>query len=210
MRILFQGDSITDAGRNYNDPANLGMGYPKYTAELLRQAYPDTDFEFINRGISGHRALELMNRWDEDAIDLQPDVVSILIGINDTWHQYSHGRMMSHEDFETYYRTILERLKKETSAKILILEQFLLPAPDKLHFHEDLDPKIQITRKLAREYADAFVPLDGLFAAACVTEPWENFSGDGVHPNGKGSAFIAEHYLAAFRQIMDAKDPASL
>lgn len=75
---------------------------------------------------------------------------------------------MPHEYFEECYRGILERIKKETSAKIIILEQFLIPVPDKEFFHVDLDPKIQITRKLAREYADVFIPLDGLFAALAL------------------------------------------
>ena len=201
MRILFQGDSITDAARKRDDFYDLGVGYPKYAAELIQEAYPNTEFEFINRGIGGHRTIELMNRWDADAIDLQPDVISILVGINDTWHYYSHGKVLTDEDFENYYRTILERIKNETHAKIIILEQFMLPIPDKEYFRENLDPKIQITRKLAREYADAYIPLDGIFAAACVEEPWTEFSADGVHPIEKGRKLIAKYYLEAFNKL---------
>jgi len=201
MKILFQGDSITDAGRDRNDIHNLGGGYPKYAAELIREAYPDAEFEFINLGISGNRAENLRDRWTEDAINHQPDVISILIGINDTWHRAANKDWMPHEYFEECYRGILERLKKETNAKIIILEQFLLPVPDKEFFHVDLDPKIQITRKLAREYADVFVPLDGLFAAASVEAPATDFAGDGVHPVEKGKKLIAEHYLEAFKKL---------
>ena len=201
MKILFQGDCITDAGRDRSNIHDLGGGYPKYTAEKIKAAYPDADIEFIDLGISGNRAENLRDRWTEDAIAHQPDVISILIGVNDTWHRAANKDWMPHDYFEECYRGILERLKKETNAKIIILEQFLLPVPDKEFFHIDLDPKIQITRKLAREYADVFIPLDGIFAAAAVEEPATEFAADGVHPTAKGAELIAEHYLAAFKKL---------
>ncbi len=202
MKILFQGDSITDAGRDYTDIHNLGHGYPFYTAKAISEAFPDRDFEFIDLGVSGNRAENLRDRWTKDAIEIQPDVISILIGINDTWHRSAEKNWMPHEYFEECYRGILERIKKETSAKIIILEQFLLPVPDKEFFHVDLDPKIQITRKLAREYADAFVPLDGIFAAASVEAAPTEFAADGVHPTARGAELIASHYLEAFKKIV--------
>lgn len=201
MKILFQGDSITDAGRNRADIHDLGHGYPLYTAKAIREAFPDRDFEFIDLGISGNRAENLRDRWTEDAINIQPDVISILIGINDTWHRAAEKNWMPHEYFEECYRGILERIRKETNAKIIMLEQFLLSVPDKEFFHVDLDPKIQITRKLAREYADVFVPLDGLFAAASVGTAPTEFAADGVHPTAKGAEFIAGHYLDAYRKL---------
>ena len=201
MKILFQGDSITDAGRDRSDSHNLGNGYPKYAAEAIRNAFPDTAFEFVNLGISGHRAENLRDRWQADAIDIRPDVISILIGINDTWHRAAGKNWMPHEYFEECYRDILTQIREKTNAKIIIMEQFLLPVADKEDFHVDLDPKIQITRKLAREFADVFIPLDGLFAAACVEEDHTEFSADGVHPNEKGARFIAGHYLEAFKKL---------
>ncbi len=201
IRILFQGDSITDAGRDYNDPKSLGEGYAYYSAKAVSEAFPDTEFEFINRGINGHRAEDLSRRWTKDAIELNPDVVSILIGINDTWHRAAEKNWVPNEEFEGYYRDLLERLKKETHTKIIMLEQFLLYVPDKDCFHVDLDPKIQITRKLAREYADVFIPLDGLFAAASVGTAPTEFASDGVHPTKKGAELIAGHYLEAYRKL---------
>ncbi len=201
MRILFQGDSITDAGRDRSDPHDLGHGYPKYTAEVLRAAYPNADFEFLDLGISGNRAENLRARWEKDAVELDPDVISILIGVNDTWHRAASKDWMPHEYFEECYRDILTQIREKTHAKIIILEQFLLTAPDKEFFRCDLDPKIQVTRKLAREFADVFVPLDGLFAAASIGAAPDEFSADGVHPNAKGSAFIAQRYLEAFRSL---------
>jgi lysophospholipase L1-like esterase len=201
MKILFQGDSITDAGRDRSNIHDLGRGYPKYAAEKIKAAYPDADIEFIDLGISGNRAENLRDRWTEDAIAHQPDVISILIGVNDTWHRAAYKDWMPQEYFEECYRGILERLKKETNAKIIILEQFLLPVPDKEFFHIDLDPKIQVTRKLAREYADVFIPLDGIFAAAAVEEPATEFAADGVHPTAKGAELIADYYLAAVKKL---------
>jgi len=205
MKILFQGDSITDAGRKYGDRSNLGNGYVKFSAELIKKKYYGTDFEFINLGINGHRAENLLARWEKDAIEINPDIISILIGVNDTWHFFGSGKeAMSHQYFEDCYRKILEDLKKRTNAKILILEQFLLPAPDKDFFREDLDTKIDITRKLAREYADAFIPLDGLFAAASLTEDPKYWAADAVHPTEAGAKFIAKHYLSAVSPLIDA------
>lgn len=198
MRILFQGDSITDAGRDRSDPHHLGGGYPKFVAEKLRAQYPDVEFEFVNFGISGNRTCDLVERWDADCLDWQPDVVSILIGINDTWRRYDRNMPTTAEEYEANYRTILQQLKEKTNAKILMLEPFLLPVnPDWDCWREDLDPKIQAARRLAREFADVYVPLDGFFAAACVGHQPADFSGDGVHPNEAGARLLAQHYVDA-------------
>jgi len=199
MRILFQGDSVTDASRNREDPADLGMGYAKMASEMLRAEYPDTEFEFFNRGIGGNRAADLAARWDTDAIEIKPDVISILVGINDTWHTVNKNA--SHEVFEENYRAILERIKKATSAKIIIMEQFTLPHPNSEQYHPDVDIKLQITRKLAREFADAFVPVDGLLAKACVGADLDTLTGDGVHPKQAGHTVIAKGYVEAFKEL---------
>lgn len=203
MRILFQGDSITDANRG-GDPEGMGYGYPKYATELLQKYFAEQgiEVECINKGISGNRAESLVERWQKDAIDIKPDIISILIGINDTWHRAGERNWMPNSYFESCYRVILQQIKDRVGAKIIILEQFLLDAPDKEFFRVDLDPKIQITRKLAREYADAFIPLDGLFAQAALDHEPFYFSGDGVHPNENGSRFIAELYLDAVKKVL--------
>ena len=202
MKILFQGDSITDAGRNYSDIHDLGRGYPKYTAELIKNRHPGTDFEFIDLGISGNRAENLRDRWQKDCIEHQPDLVSILIGVNDTWHRSAEKNWMPHEYFEECYRYCLTEIKEKTNAKIIILEQFLIPVPDKEFFRVDLDPKIQVTRRLAREFADAFIPLDGIFASHCIGEKPTVWAADGVHPSEAGARLIADHYADAFDKLI--------
>lgn len=201
MKILFQGDSITDWGRDRDDYHNLGGGYPKFAAEAIKNRHPDTEFEFINLGISGNQTADLVGRWQAECIDLQPDVVSILIGINDVWHRAGNREWLAHEKFEENYRSILTDVKKKTNAKIIMLEPFLLSVPDKEFFREDLDPKIDIVRKLAREFADVYIPLDGFFAARSVQSEPTSWAYDGVHPTEAGAYVIGAQYADAFDAI---------
>lgn len=204
MKILFQGDSITDAGRDRSDPHELGTGYPLYAAKYIRSEHPDTDFELIDLGISGDQTINLVARLQADFIDIQPDLVSIHIGINDTWHRAETREWLDNETFEANYRKVLTEIKEKTNAKILIIEQFLLPVPDKEFFREDLNGKIDVTRRLAREFADCYIPLDGLMAKACVGCEPTHWSADGVHPNENGSDFIGRLYADAFNEMLKA------
>lgn len=204
MKILFQGDSITDAGRDYGDYHHLGYGYPLYAAELIRKQFPNNEFEFVNLGISGNRTCDLMARWKTDCIDLQPDIVSILIGINDTWRRYDNNDPTTTEQYESNYRYLLQEIKNNTSAKIMIMEPFVLHnEPGKDAWREDLNPKIDAARRLAHEFADIYIPLDGLLAAASVEKGPTYWSEDGVHPNEQGSKFIAAYYAASVAALME-------
>ncbi len=194
MKILFQGDSITDAGRNRDDIHDLGGGYPKYAANYMKEAFPDVDFEFVDLGISGNQTKDLVDRLESDFIDIQPDIVSIMIGINDVWHHAGDKSWIPNEVFEARYRTVLEKIKTQTKAKIMIIEPFLVPVADKEFFREDLDPKIQIIRRLAREYADVYLPTDGHLAAAYLGKEPTEFASDGVHPTAMGADFIGKLY----------------
>ena len=204
MKILFQGDSITDAGRDKRNYHNMGWGYPKYASELIAAAHPELDIEFINFGISGNRTCQLFDRLYPDAIAFQPDVISILIGINDIWHRYGTDKIATTDaQLELNYRSILERIKKETNAKIIILAPYLLDCDDKEQMREDLKTVLPIVRKLADEFADAYVPLDELFDEALKTQPApRHYSGDAVHPNENGARFIAEHYAKAIESLL--------
>ncbi len=203
MRILFQGDSITDAGRSREDLTDLGPGYPRYAAALLRERHPDREWTFINRGVSGNRTGDLLARWQEDCLALKPDLVSILVGINDTWRAFDQNLPTTVEQFEANYRRLLEEVRRGTQAKILMLEPFVLHnTPDKDAWRADLDPKIEAVRRLAREYADGYVPLDGLFAAACVEQGPLHWSADGVHPAQAGARLIADAYVQAVEKLL--------
>ena len=202
MRILFQGDSITDAGRDRRNYHNLGNGYPKYAACAIEKAFPEKDIEFINLGISGNRTDQLFDRIKYDAVDLQPDIVSVLIGINDIWHR-AIGVGTTDAQIDLNYRCILDRLKNETNAKIMILSPYLLDVDDKPRMREGLKTVLPMIRKIADEYADVYVPLDELFEEALKTQPEPRFySGDGVHPNENGARFIGEHYAKAIEKLL--------
>lgn len=204
MKILFQGDSITDASRDQRNYHHLGNGYPKYAAQMIREAHPDTDFEFINLGISGNRTGQLFDRLYADAIELQPDIISILIGINDLWHRYEKKPIATtDEQIEVNYRSILKELRAKTNAKIMILSPYLLDCEDKEELREDLGRILPMIRMLANQYADVFVPLDEYFEEAMKTVPRaQYYSYDGVHPNTNGATFIGKIYAKEIEPLL--------
>lgn len=199
--VLFQGDSITDAGRSREDGSDLGYGYAALTAAWFSALHPGKGVRFLNRGISGNRAADLRARWQEDCLALRPDWVSIMIGINDTWRRYDSGDVTPVEVYANNFKAILEQTRL-SGARILILEPFLLPVPeDRRAWRVDLDPKIQAARELAREYQAVFVPLDGEFAAVAVKREPAFWLPDGVHPSLAGHALIAQAWLQAVGAI---------
>lgn len=196
--VLFQGDSITDAGRDRENDT-LGDGYPRYVAAMFTAAYPELGVKFINRGISGNRTTELLERWDEDCLALKPDVLSILIGINDIWRQYDSDMVTTTEQFYDNYYKLLSSVKKEIGdIPIIMMEPFLLPfIADKVHWRTALDPEIYAARKIAREFGAVYIPLDGIFASRSITVEPTVWSEDGVHPTQAGHALIAQLWLEA-------------
>ena len=202
MRIVFQGDSITDAGRDRNDPSRLGDGYPKYAAEELRRRFPEAEFEFLNLGISGNRSGQLFDRIYPDGIALTPDVISILIGINDIWHRQAHVETTDGQ-FRENLRSTLAQIRRSCSSKIVVLSPYILDCDDKEDVRKGLETVIPIVRELAAEYADVFIPLDELFAEAMKTQPSPRFfSDDGIHPNGNGAAFIGRKYAEYVAELI--------
>ena len=197
-RILFQGDSITNSGRHHRDDSILGQGYPNFIAAWLSALYPAHNLVFLNRGISGNRIYDLEDRWSKDCIDLQPDYLSILIGVNDTWRIFDSNTPSPIADFEACYRRILDRVIKETKAKIILLEPFVLPTqPDRVTWWEDLILRIAVVRRVAVDYNAILIPLDGLFAAASTRREAKCWSADGVHPTQAGHALISQAWIDA-------------
>lgn len=197
-RILFQGDSITDAGRNREVDTLLGGGYAFITAALLRARHPERNFTFLNRGISGNRVVDLAARWDKDCLALRPTWVSIMIGINDTWRRYDSGTVTSTESYERDYRRILAQVRDTLGARIILLEPFVLPVPeDRRTWREDLDPRIDVVHRLAAEFQALLVPLDQIFADRAKDTPPAYWAGDGVHPSDAGHALIADAWIRA-------------
>lgn len=196
--VLFQGDSITDAGRNRDNPMDLGRGYAHMIAGLFGAAFPEKQVTFLNRGISGNRVKNLQERWEKDCLELKPKWVSIYIGINDCWRRYDRNDPTSAEQFEEGYRELLTRTRAHLGAGLILVEPFVLPVPeDRKTWREDLDPKIHIVRELAREFNALLVPLDGLLAQASTLAPPGFWAPDGVHPTPAGHALIAKAWLKA-------------
>ena len=204
MKIVFQGDSITDAGRDKRNYHDMGKGYPRYAAERLREDCPECELEFFNFGISGNRTCQLFDRLWEDGLAFEPDVISILIGINDVWHRYEKTRVATtDEQIATNYRAILERIRRESNAKIVMLSPYLLDSEKINHMREDLVRLLAIVRPLAEEFADVYIDLDEEFAKALPNQPEPLFySGDGVHPNANGAAFIGRLYAEAVAPLL--------
>ena len=203
MKLLFQGDSITDAGRDRENMHNLGLGYPKFAAQYLREKYPEIDFEFVNLGISGDQTKDLLARIQTDIVDIDPDIISIFIGVNDIWHFVDGGPEVTDEMFEERYRKILTTVKEKTHAKIMMIEPFLVPNHNNELFRKYLDPKIQIVRKLAREFAGVYLPLDGLLMAAYIGDDRFSYAEDCVHPTEKGAIFIAKLYVDYIAKLIE-------
>jgi acyl-CoA thioesterase-1 len=198
--VLFQGDSVTDVGRDRTTLEDLGNGYPMQAAAWFAALHPEKQVRFINKGISGNRTIDLKARWDEDCVRLQPTVVSILIGINDCWRRYDYNDPTPVEEFAANYRFLLTRLKKTAVRQIVLCEPFVLPVPaDRRQWREDLDPKIAVVRDLAREFHTPLLPLDGIFNSAATRQPPEFWVPDGVHPSPAGHALIAKEWLRLMR-----------
>lgn len=203
ITILFQGDSITDAGRSREDDEELGRGYPHFVANMLAAKRPQLNFRFLNRGISGNRSGDLKARWREDCLALEPDFLTILIGINDTWRAFDRNDPTATEEYEANYRWILTKTRAETEAQIILLEPFVLPYPeDRLKWREDLDPKIAVVRKLAREFHTELITTDSLFAQAMIHKEPQFWAADGVHPTAGGHALIAQALLAKLESML--------
>ncbi len=198
--VLFQGDSVTDAGRVRALPEDLGVGYPLLVGSWYSAAFPERDVRFLNRGVGGDRVVNLLERWEEDCLALRPDILSILIGVNETWRAFDAGDPTPAAVFERQYRDLLARTRAALpETRITLMEPFVLPfPPDRELWRADLDPKIQAVRRLARDFGCALIPLDGLFAAAAARREPAYWALDGVHPTPAGHGLIARAWLRAF------------
>ena len=200
--VLFQGDSITDAGRDRQKPEHLGTGYAFMAAAWFQALYPEKQVRFLNRGIGGDRVADLAERWQGDCLALRPTWISLLIGINDTWRRYDQNDPTSAEAYEAGYRSLLQRAKTTLNARLILCEPFVLPLPaDRELWRVDLDPKIAVVRKLAREYGAIYVPFDGLFAQVAARRTPAFWAADGVHPTEAGHALMAQAWLRAVQAI---------
>lgn len=206
--LLFQGDSITDAGRNkdMDAPANkgLGIGYPYLTAAELLATQPEKDWQIYNRGISGNRVVDLYARWKIDAVNLHPDVLSILIGVNDTWHEKANKNGVEVPRYDQIYRMLMDWTVSELpETKIILLEPFvLLTGAVEADWIDEINARREVVKKIAKDYNTLFLPLQSVFDEACKKAPMEYWLGDGVHPTAAGHHLIAQAWLKEAAAIL--------
>ena len=203
--ILFQGDSITDVRRNREDTTNLGQGYANYVAGRLGLQQPG-DYQFLNRGISGDRVVDLYARMKSDILNLKPDYLSILIGVNDVWHEKSFQNGVSAPKFKKVYGLLLEEVKEALpDVKLLLMEPFVLPGTateDAFEwFREEVALRAAAVKELAAEYACPFIALQEDLNRLTQLAPAEYWLRDGVHPTSFFHQFMADKWLEAFQTI---------
>ena len=210
--VLFQGDSITDSSRHREFDEGRGHGYATMVTGALGASEP-YKYNFINRAISGNRSVDLLARVKSDIINLKPDYMSILIGVNDVWHEISYQNGLSAEKYEKIYSMIIEEVKEALpNIKIMILEPFVVPgsgtssipeAPNRWEiFQSEVFLRAAAAKRIAEKYSLTFVPLQHVFDAAIQDAPdvayWVK---DGVHPTTFGHELIKREWLKAFEAL---------
>jgi lysophospholipase L1-like esterase len=202
--ILFQGDSITDAGRdranenNANDQQMLGHGYPLFAAASILAGHVSKDLKIYNRGISGNRVSQLARRWDKDCLNLKPDVISILIGVNNYWHKVKNGYTGTLKTYIADYRTLIARTQKELpQVKIVICEPFLIHGGTALDdtWEPNFKAYRQAAKTIANEFKATFIPFQSVYNEALKKAPAVYWGADGVHPSLAGAQLMAQAWL---------------
>jgi lysophospholipase L1-like esterase len=203
--FLFQGDSITDAERKREDVNNFGFGYPnivasKYLSENIGE------YQFINKGISGNRVVDLYARIKCDIINLKPDYMSILIGINDVWHELSSQNGVDNEKFKKILSMLIEEVKEALpEIKIIMLEPFVLKGPATeeqwSEFRSETELRAKSVKAVAEKYNLKFVPLQEKFDELSKNIETTYWLADGVHPTAAGHGIIAKALADVFEEI---------
>ncbi|MGE0018964.1 MAG: SGNH/GDSL hydrolase family protein [Draconibacterium sp.] len=201
--ILFQGDSITDGNRGRNEDPNhiMGHGYAFSIASRVGVDFPKKNYKFYNRGISGHKITDLADRWQKDTLDLNPDILSILVGVNDAASVvFSRPPVVTVEKYEETYDALLQQTRDINPEILFILcEPFILKvgkvAENWEVYHADIDKRREVVKKLAAKFDAVFVPSQETFNDACKKAPAEYWMWDGVHPTVAGHELLAREWM---------------
>lgn len=206
--FLFQGDSITDGGRSYDKDWNhvYGQGYAYLITARINFDYPGRDYQFLNRGISGNTVNDLAARWQKDTLDIKPDVLSILIGINDVHRVIMQGDKATAEDFgKAYNQLLIQTTTALPDVKLILLEPFILPVGMVSKNPELWAAEVQkrqiVVRTLALKFNAIYVPLQDVFNKALQKAKAEHWIWDGVHPMPAGHELIAREWMKAVKKL---------
>jgi len=203
--VLFQGDSITDSGREKekelpNNPHSFGYGYALFAASTLLYELPEKELLIYNRGISGNKVYQLADRWEKDCLNLKPDILSILIGINDYWHTRNGRYNGTVEVYETDYRALLKRTKENLpNVKLVICQPFAVLNASTVDesWVKPVKEYQKVAKKLAHEFNAIWIPYQNVFDEALNYAPATYWTPDGVHPTLAGAKLMAEAWLRA-------------
>lgn len=200
LTAVFAGDSVTEADRD-GDPQGLGFGWVRLVAEALPGVI------VRNAGVGGDRIVDLQRRWSDDVLIHAPELVSILVGVNDTRHRYLRGLPTTAVEFESTYRRLLDEAAAHGVESVILMEPFLVPINEALRRwrDDDLEAKVEVVRELATTYGARLVALDAAVLAACTVHGAGCIAGDGVHPSALGHRVIADAWLSAARPWLRAR-----
>jgi lysophospholipase L1-like esterase len=205
--ILFQGDSITDSGRNrednsFNSARALGSGYPMLAGAKLLEKYASLELKVFNKGVSGNKVYQLAERWDADCLDIKPDILSILIGVNDLWHKMNGQYNGTVDIYRNDYSALLERtMKALPNVKLIICEPFAvsgIKAVDNKWYPEFFGYQ-EVARAIAAQFDATFIPYQKIYDEAQKIAPGVYWTDDGVHPTLAGAQLMAKSWLAAIK-----------
>ncbi|MBV7530085.1 SGNH/GDSL hydrolase family protein [Chitinophaga sp. sic0106] len=201
--ILFQGDSITDVGRKRdsdaaNNGAALGGGYAFLAASELLWQHPAKNLSIYNKGISGNKVYQLAERWDADCINLKPNVLSILIGVNDYWHKHNGKYDGTSKVYRDDYDKLLDRTKQKfPDLQLIIGEPFAVKGVKAVDdtWYPEFNEYRAAAKEIADKYKAAFIPYQAIFDKAVQSAPASYWTGDGVHPSLAGARLMAQAWL---------------
>ena len=210
-RILFQGDSITDCGRNRNEFYGMGNGYANLVKASLGTDFPG-EYEFINRGVSGDRIVDLYARIKIDFINLKPDYASIFIGVNDTWHEIARENGVATAKFEKIYSMLIDEIREAChNTKLMIIAPYVLEGPSTCDteenphrlasFRQDVAEKAAAAKRIAQKYSLPLIELQSAFDEASKLAEPTYWAADGVHPTANGHELIKRLWLETFETM---------
>ncbi len=199
--IVFIGDSITDMGRSQSAYSPLGAGFVHFVGNLLLAKYPQLNLNIINTGISGNTIRDLKSRWEKDCLEHKPDVLSVLIGINDLCRQYGESEKLPKavypDEYESAYRNLLSQVKQKFNSQLVLIEPFMFCDDKENKFFKDLRTYIRVVHNLAEEFGAVLVPLQNWIDEQIKQIPSEKWSDDSVHPYTWAHAWLAWRWLEA-------------
>ncbi|MGA2679710.1 MAG: SGNH/GDSL hydrolase family protein [Sedimentisphaerales bacterium] len=199
--VLFIGDSITDADRNSPACAPFGFGYVNFIANFLLGKYPTYNLDILNTGISGDTIRDLKSRWQKDCFDHNPDILSILIGVNDVWYQFDTDDELPYavslDEYEATYRQLLSMVTQKCNSQIVICEPFMFCDDYNDPMFAHLRTFVEAVRRIAADFNACLVPLQKAIDERIKEVPPQNWSADSVHPEVWAHAWIAQQWLIA-------------